>query len=736
MIQLNQDIKYLQGVGPQRADLLDKELGIKTVGDLLHYYPYRHIDRSHFYRVADINGSMPYVQLVGEILSFEGFGEGRKKRLVAHFSDGTGVIDLVWFQGTKYVAQNYDCHKPYVVFGKPQPFKGRFNIAHPEIEKYEGERDGNKMIGYAAQMGSLFPDDSSSPSPQQHLAPPTGEASRGSSPFRPAYNTSETMKKRGLNSALIAKLTDTLLRMLDRPLPETLPQYLVEKYHLISRDAALRNIHYPTSAEMLRHAEARLKFEELFYVQINILRYARDRQLKRTGYVCQRVGALFNDFYFQHLPFPLTGAQKRVIKEIHADMRGGRQMNRLLQGDVGSGKTLVALMVALIAADNGFQTCIMAPTEILAEQHVETLRKMLGDMPLRVELLTGTVKGKQRQHVLDGLMRGEVNILVGTHAVIEDNVVFARLGLVIIDEQHRFGVAQRAKLWQKAAGTHYPHVLVMTATPIPRTLAMTLYGDLDVSVIDELPPGRKPILTVHQFDSHRRTLNNAIRQQINLGRQVYIVYPLVKESEKIDLKNVQDGYEQVKREFPGFSVSMVHGQMRPADKDAEMQRFVRGETQIMVATTVIEVGVNVPNASVRVIENAERFGLSQLHQLRGRVGRGADQSFCILVTKFNLSEDTRRRIQIMVDSTDGFEIAEQDLKLRGPGDLEGTQQSGMPFDLKIANLAKDGILLQMARDAAQQVIDGDPDSSLPQNQVIWQQLNELRKTNVNWRDIS
>ena len=477
-----------------------------------------------------------------------------------------------------------------------------------------------------------------------------------------------------------------------------------------------------------------MKFEELFYVQLNILRYARDRARKYRGIVFSRVGNAFNDFYFHHLPFPLTGAQMRVVREIRTDMGSGRQMNRLLQGDVGSGKTLVALMCALIAIDNGCQACIMAPTEILAEQHVETLQRMLADMPVRVELLTGTVKGKRRATLLNDLLTGDIHILVGTHAVIEDNVVFSRLGLVIIDEQHRFGVAQRAKMWQKNAVP--PHVLVMTATPIPRTLAMTLYGDLDVSVIDELPPGRKPIQTIHQYDRHRKSLNQSIGRQIALGRQVYIVYPLIKESEKMDLKNLEDGYEQVRQDFPDCQVSKVHGQMKPAEKDAEMQRFARGETQILVATTVIEVGVNVPNASVMVIENAERFGLSQLHQLRGRVGRGADQSFCILVTKYNLSEDTRRRIQIMVDSTDGFEIAEQDLKLRGPGDLEGTQQSGMAFDLKIANLAKDGVLLQMARDAAQHIVDDDEQERTPANQIVWQRLHELRKTNINWGSIS
>ncbi len=738
MLRLDQDIKYLQGVGPHRADMLRKELDIKTVGDLLEFYPYRHIDRSHFYRISDINGNMPYVQLIGEILSFEGVGEGRKKRLIAHFSDGTGVIDLVWFQGTKYISQNYDCHKPYIVFGKPQLFKGRINVPHPELEASplpppkEGEnhqRGENIKYSFVPSTPSLFAE-----APATSVGTPPLSEGAGGRLFRPIYHTSETMKKRGLNSSMIAKLTATLLKMLDQPLAETLPDYLIQRYHLVSRDEAMRQIHYPTSADSLRRAQARLKFEELFYVQLNIIRYARDRARKYRGLVFPRVGTMFNDFFFHHLPFQLTGAQKRVIKEIRADMGSGRQMNRLLQGDVGSGKTLVALMCALIAIDNSYQTCIMAPTEILAEQHLETLQRMLKDMPLRVELLTGTVKGKRREKLLNDLLTGDIHILVGTHAVIEENVQFARLGLVIIDEQHRFGVAQRAKLWQKNVVP--PHVLVMTATPIPRTLAMTLYGDLDVSVIDELPPGRKPIQTIHQYDRHRLSLNKGIRRQIDLGRQVYIVYPLIKESEKMDLKNLEDGYEQVKLDFPDCSISKVHGQMKPAEKDAEMQRFANGETQILVATTVIEVGVNVPNASVMVIENAERFGLSQLHQLRGRVGRGADQSFCILVTKYNLSEDTRRRIQIMVDTTDGFEIAEQDLQLRGPGDLEGTQQSGMAFDLKIANLAKDGILLQMARDAAQEIIDDENCEQNPLNQILWQRLYELRKTNINWGSIS
>ncbi|MCQ2094313.1 MAG: ATP-dependent DNA helicase RecG [Bacteroidaceae bacterium] len=702
MIQIGQDIKFLQGVGPKRAELLENELGIRTVGDLLTYYPYKYVDKSRIYRISEIDGTMPYVQLRGEILSADTVGEGRGRRFVARFSDGSGVVELVWFQGMKYVQKSIECHVPYIVFGKPNVFGGRINIAHPDMEKDDGSQKSD-----------------------------SGQATMN---FVPAYNTTEKMKRAGLNSVAVQKLTRNMMLLFEKPFSETLAPYIVERYHLISYDEAIRNIHFPKDSYTLREAQARLKFEELFYVQLNILRYMRDRIRKYRGIVCSRIGQSFNDFYFNHLPFQLTDAQKRVIREIHEDMKSGRQMNRLLQGDVGSGKTLVALMCSLIAIDNGCQACIMAPTEILAEQHLNTLRQLLGGMAVRVELLTGSVKGKRREKILADLLMGEVNILVGTHAIIEDNVEFRHLGLAIIDEQHRFGVAQRAKLWQKNSTP--PHVLVMTATPIPRTLAMTLYGDLDVSVIDELPPGRKPIYTLHMFDSHRARIYNKVREQISQGRQVYIVYPLIQESEKMDLKNLEDGYEQVCREFPECKVSKVHGKMKPAEKDVEMQRFANGETQILVATTVIEVGVNVPNASVMVIENAERFGLSQLHQLRGRVGRGADQSYCVLVTKYEISAETRKRLQIMVDSTNGFEIAEEDLKLRGPGDLEGTQQSGMAFDLKIANLARDGQLLQMARDAAALVLDNDPDENLPQNEVLWRRLRELRKNNINWRAIS
>ncbi|MBQ9665667.1 MAG: ATP-dependent DNA helicase RecG [Bacteroidaceae bacterium] len=723
---LAQDIKYLQGVGPQRATLLANELGITTVGDLLTYYPYKYVDRSRIYKIRDIDGNMPYVQLCGQIFSFESIGEGRGKRLIAHFADGTGSIDLVWFQGIKYAAKNYDCRKPYIVFGKPTVFNGHIQIAHPEIENAPED-----LKAEARTTGNLFEEGAINPNLQESDFEAQPTFYKG---LCPSYNTSEKMKRGGLTSAGMAKLTANMFKLLKEPLQETLPSYIVAQHHLMSYDEAVHNIHYPSSPEALRHAQLRLKFEELFYVQLNILRYVKDRQLRYKGIVFNTIGENFNSFFYHHLPFELTGAQKRVIKEIRADMKSGRQMNRLLQGDVGSGKTLVALMVALIAIDNGCQACIMAPTEILAEQHLDTLRAFLGDMPVRVELLTGSVKGKRRTEVLEGLVTGSVHILVGTHAVIEDNVLFHQLGLVVIDEQHRFGVAQRAKLWMKNSVP--PHVLVMTATPIPRTLAMTLYGDLDVSVIDELPPGRKPIRTIHMFDAHRPRIYQLMHRELQQGRQIYIVYPLIKETEKMDLKDLEAGFEEISRAFPDYKVSKVHGKMKAADKDREMQRFANHETHILVSTTVIEVGVNVPNASVMIIENAERFGLSQLHQLRGRVGRGADQSYCVLVSKYEIGETTRRRIQVMVDTTDGFEIAEQDLKLRGPGDLEGTQQSGMAFDLKIANLARDGQILTLARDTAQAVITSDPEERNQQNNILWTRLRQLRKTNINWGAIS
>lgn len=692
------DVKYLQGVGPQRAAVLNKELNIYSLRDLLYNFPYKYVDRSRLYYIHEIDGNMPYIQLRGKVLSFETFGEGRQRRLVGHFSDGTGVVDLVWFQGLKFVMGKYKANEEYIVFGKPTVFNGRINIAHPDID-------------------------------------PAGELVLSDMGLQPYYNTTEKMKRMNLNSHALEKLMKNLFHTLQHEIfDETLSPSIIEQHHLLPLTDALYNIHFPRNPELLRKAQYRLKFEELFYIQLNLLRYVKERRNKFRGLAFEKVGEIFNTFYSKNLPFALTGAQKRVIKEMRRDMGSGRQMNRLLQGDVGSGKTLVALMTMLIALDNGFQACMMAPTEILAAQHYETISHFLKGMDVRVELLTGTVKGKRRETILRDLLTGDVHILIGTHAVIEDTVNFSSLGLVVIDEQHRFGVAQRAKLWAK--NTCPPHVLVMTATPIPRTLAMTLYGDLDVSVIDELPPGRKPIQTMHQFDNRRASMYAFLRQQIVAGRQVYIVYPLIQESEKMDIKNLEDGYLHICEEFPEYKVSKVHGKMKPAEKEEEMQRFLRAETQIMVATTVIEVGVNVPNASVMVIENAERFGLSQLHQLRGRVGRGAEQSYCILVTGYKLTEETRKRIEIMVQTNDGFEIAEADLKLRGPGDLEGTQQSGVAFDLNIADLARDGQLLQFVREIADRLLEEDPQGVLPENAIVWRQLKELRKKNVNWSVIS
>ena len=695
---LDQDIMYLSGVGPRRKEILSKELNIRTFGDLLQYYPYKYVDRSRIYTIAELRGDMPFVQIKGRILSFEEFAMGaRKKRVVAHFSDETGVVDLVWFQGSQYVYNQYKVGTEYIVFGKPGFFSARYQFAHPDIDKVEDLK--------LSEMG-----------------------------MQPYYITTERMKKTGLMSRAIEKLTKGMLERMTVPLTETLPPFITSSLHLISRDAAFRQIHYPQNTDALQRAQVRLKFEELFYVQLNILRYASHHRRKYKGYHFAKVGQYFNFFYKNNLQFELTGAQKRVMHEIRNDMDSGRQMNRLLQGDVGSGKTLVALMSMLIAVDNGYQACLMAPTEILAEQHFHTLTEMLEGTGLRIELLTGMVKGKRREEILTDLVSGQIQILVGTHALIEDQVKFSRLGLAVVDEQHRFGVKQRAKLWEKSENP--PHVLVMTATPIPRTLAMTIYGDLDVSIIDELPPGRKPVVTLHKYDNQTTSLYTGIRQQIHQGRQVYIVFPLIKESEKTDLKNLEAGYEALKDIFPEFRMSKIHGQMKSKEKEEEMQRFVKGETQILVATTVIEVGVNVPNASVMVILDAQRFGLSQLHQLRGRVGRGADQSYCILVTHHKLADDTKKRIDIMCDTNDGFEIAEADLKLRGPGDLEGTQQSGIAFDLKIADIARDGQLVQLARDEARKIIDADPDCNRPENALLWRRLKELRKTNIDWAAIS
>lgn len=691
------DIKFLPGVGPKRAELFNKELGIYSYEDLLYYYPYKYIDRSRTYTIREINGTMPYIQLRGKIVRYETQGEGYKRRLTAIFADATGTIELVWFKGIKYIQDRYKPGTEYTLFGRPTLFGSRLNIAHPEIDPVDVEIDGN-----------------------------TG--------LQPYYTTTEKMKSHFLNSKAVQKIIATLWKVIPRSLPETLPAAVIARAHVIYLSEALYNIHFPQSPDVLRKAQFRLKFEELFYLQLNILRYTRQRMRRLGGFPFGTIGEHFNRFYRECLPFELTGAQKRVLKEIRADVGSGRQMNRLLQGDVGSGKTLVALMAMLMAVDNGYQACMMAPTEILATQHYETLSSLLRPIGVRTELLTGSTRKKQREEIHEGLVSGDVKILVGTHALLEDTVVFSNLGFVVIDEQHRFGVEQRSRLWRK--NSRPPHILVMTATPIPRTLAMTVYGDLDVSVIDELPPGRKPVTTIHRYDNRRAELYESIRRQIEQGRQVYIVYPLIQESEKIDLKNLEEGFKQIREVFPEYTVCMVHGKMKPAEKDAEMQRFVGGEAQIMVATTVIEVGVNVPNATVMVIENAERFGLSQLHQLRGRVGRGADQSYCVLVTSHKLSEDTRKRIEIMTRTNDGFEISEADLQLRGPGDMEGTQQSGIAFDLRIANIAKDGQILQLARDIAGEVLDADPDLAKSENAVLPRRLEKLFRRKIDFSLIS
>ena len=685
-------------MGEQRATLLGRELGIRSLYDLLYYFPYKYIDRSRVFKVSELGGQLQHVQLLGEIRSFEEMGEGASRRLVGHFTDGTAFVDLVWFRGIKFVKNKLKLNTRYVVFGKPSVFNGRVNIAHPDV-------DDASLLKLDA-MG-----------------------------LQPYYNTTEKMKRSGLNSNAMLKLVQNLFGLLTTPLDETLSADIIQKNGLMSLDDALRIIHFPRNAKELQLAQYRLKFEELFYIQLNILHYAKERQMRYVGHRFAKVGEMFNRFYNEQLPFQLTGAQKRVVREIRADVNSERQMNRLLQGDVGSGKTLVALMSMLLAKDNGYQACLLAPTEILAEQHFATLRRMLGDLPVRVELLTGSTKAKDRTPLFGALENGEVDILVGTHAVLEDNVLFHNLGLVVIDEQHRFGVVQRAKMWAKNAIP--PHILVMTATPIPRTLAMTLYGDLDVSVIDELPPGRKPINTSHIFRNRTDSLYSFIRSQINEGRQAYVVYPLISESEKLDLKNLEDGYNQLCNVFCDYRLSKLHGKMKPKEKDEEMRRFASGETQILVSTTVIEVGVDVPNASVMVIENAERFGLSQLHQLRGRVGRGASQSYCILVTDYKLSEDTRKRMEIMTTSNDGFEIAEAALKLRGPGDMEGTQQSGIAFDLKIANLSRDEQLLKFVREVARGVVAADPQCNSELYRVVWERLRRIKSmNNRNWGAIS
>ena len=691
------DIKYLPGVGPKRADLLNKELEIHTYLDLLHYYPYKYIDRSKTYKISEIDGSMPYIQLRGRIVSYNTHGEGARRRLTALFSDGTGVIELVWFKGIRYITERYKPGTEYTLFGRPTLFNGKFNIAHPELDPIDDRIDNTTGLqGY--------------------------------------YNTTEKMKNAFLNSKALQKMVYTLLTSIQAPLPETLPAPVIAHMQLMGITDALRNIHFPISVGHLRRAEMRLKFEELFYLQLHILRYTRLRNQKLGGFRFDHIGDCFNNFYHHILPFELTQAQKRVIKEIRADMGSGRQMNRLLQGDVGSGKTLVALMSMLIAVDNGYQACLMAPTEILATQHYEGLKTMVEPLGLRIELLTGSVTKKRRAPILEGLLTGEVNLLIGTHALLEDTVHFANLGFVVIDEQHRFGVEQRSRLWHK--NTTPPHILVMTATPIPRTLAMTVYGDLDVSVIDQLPPGRKPIQTLLQYDSKRGQLYAALRKQLQIGRQAYIVYPLIQESEKSDLKNLEEGYDHIREVFSEYRVCMVHGKMKAAEKEEQMQRFVSGEAQIMVATTVIEVGVNVPNASVMIIENAERFGLAQLHQLRGRVGRGAEQSYCILMTSYKINQDTRKRLELMTETNDGFRIAEADMQMRGPGDMEGTQQSGIAFNLQIANLAKDGQILQAARDEANALLDSDERLEHPENYIVRKELSRIFERQKNWGLIS
>ncbi len=697
---LNTEIDYLKGVGPKRAELLKMELGIHTFGDLLNYYPFRYIDKSKVYSISSINSDAAYIQLKGRITNVETVGQQRSKRLVATFRDDSGEIELVWFKGIKWIAPTLKPNLEYIVFGKPTKFNNRFNITHPEIELVEQSLVATKIN------------------------------------LQAVYFSSEKLSSKGLNAKGIFKIQKNLVSQLNNHIAETLPDYLLDKLKLIGREQAVVNAHTPQDENLLQKALFRLKFEELFYLQLSLLRQKVLKITKLKGLVFDKVGNQFNSFYDNNLPFELTNAQKRVIKEIRKDIGSGTHMNRLLQGDVGSGKTVVALLTMLIAIDNGYQACMMAPTEILATQHYDGLKELLEGLNVSIRLLTGSSKTAERKEIHESLENGSLDILVGTHALIEDKVQFKNLGYVVVDEQHRFGVAQRSKLWKK--GTQgVPHVLVMTATPIPRTLAMTLYGDLDISVIDELPPGRKPISTSHRFDSARLRVFGFIEKEIKKGRQIYIVYPLIQESEKMDYKDLMDGYDSIVRRFPRpeYQVSIVHGQMKAADKDYEMQRFVKGETQIMVATTVIEVGVNVPNASVMVIESAERFGLSQLHQLRGRVGRGAEQSYCILMTGNKLSDDGRLRMETMVRTNDGFEIAEVDLKLRGPGDIQGTQQSGL-MNLNIADLVKDQQILILARNEALEVLKKDPELQKSENQRLLLGLDALRKNKVNWSRIS
>ena len=701
-----QNIEYCKGVGAKRADILRKELRVKSALDMLYQFPYKYIDRSRFYFIHEIDDEDTYVQIIGHLTEWHTIGSGAAQRLSATFTDGRHTVELIWFKGIKYL--KLERNTQYLLFGKPSRFNHQYNFVHPEL------------------------------TPMSKVNP---EMTKGLEPY---YNTSEGMKRAGLNSKAIRNITAELIPLLrQNGVRETLGIDIIEQQHLMPLNEALANIHFPQNQIALQKARERLKFEELFYIQMQILRQMKRRE-QNEGFVMPIVGKYFNTFYRTCLPFDLTNAQKRVVREIQGDIKSGKQMNRLLQGDVGSGKTMVALLTALLAIDNGYQVCIMAPTEILANQHYESITQLLSPLASspnsliasspKVALLTGSTTTKQRQPIHEQLLSGEINLLIGTHALIEDSVQFANLGLCIIDEQHRFGVAQRAKLWNK--NTRPPHILVMTATPIPRTLAMTVYGDLQVSIIDELPPGRKPVQTLHYVNTRRTSINQFIEQQITLGRQVYVVYPLIKENEKMELQDLQNGYHQLCQTFPDYRISMVHGQMRAKDKDEQMHRFASGETQILVATTVIEVGVNVPNASVMIIENAERFGLSQLHQLRGRVGRGAEQSYCILLTNVEQSKDTRKRMDIMVATNDGFRIAEADLQLRGPGDLEGTQQSGLPFELHIASLTQDGQLLDIARQAAMYILDADPLLNEMHNRIYKQRLDFLRITAGNWGEIS
>lgn len=695
---LLQDIKFLAGVGPKKAELLNSELGIFTFHDLIYYFPYKYIDRTKFYSAREINGNMQYVQMIGKIDSFEKVGEGIKARLTANFIDNTGHVELVWFKGIKWVLKSIQKNQLYVLYGKPSNFNGKINIVHPELELYA---EAQKNVSGVLQA---------------------------------FYNTTEKMKNNYLSSKAILKLQLNLVPAIKSNIYETLPAWFIAKYKLIALSEALQKIHFPLNNDELRNAQFRLKFEEFFYIQLKLLSLKLNRTQKFKGHVFSKIGDCFNKFFYECLPFEMTNAQKKVIKEIRFDVGSGKQMNRLLQGDVGSGKTIVAVMCMLMALDNQKQASLMAPTEILATQHFKTIVKLLEPLDLNIRLLTGSTKIKERRIIHDELEKGTLDILIGTHALLEDKVVFNNLGFVVIDEQHRFGVAQRAKLWNK--NSIPPHVLVMTATPIPRTLAMTVYGDLDVSVIDELPPGRKPIKTLHFYDSKRKQVYNFMRDELNKGRQVYIVFPLIEESKKMDYKNLENGYETILKVFPEFKISMVHGKMKAADKEEEMMKFKNKETQILVSTTVIEVGVDVPNASVMVIESAERFGLSQLHQLRGRVGRGAEQSYAILMSSYKLSKESTIRLETMVRTNDGFDIAETDLKLRGPGDMEGTQQSGLGFNLKIANIVRDGDLLQYARNVAIDVIDEDPTLVLEKNYLFRKHLQKMKNATFNWSVIS